>query len=278
MEKYIALWLTRRSAKFMFLATGVRLPAGRYRICPDNVFEPPCKVEKSADFKSPLSFGAFSNTNGDSQEGIVFRAKIGRYCSIAKNAKVGLLQHPPTWMGMSSRFYNQEELGWRRFVGKDVSVLTFASQKLTEIGHDVWIGDGAAIMTGFKIGDGAIVAAGAVVTHDVPPYAIVGGVPARVIKYRFDADTIKQLLDLQWWRYDVADLGDVNWADVHEAMATIRKRLAEHPEIRPYNPKPVTAKDLTPYSWKRPFFFEWTKKSVRMKLFGVWVVHKVFGR
>lgn len=72
----------------------------------------------------------------------------------------------------------------------------------TEIGHDVWIGARVIIMAGLKIGTGAVIGAGAVVTKDVPPYAIVGGVPAAVLRYRFDEDTIKALLNSEWWRLE----------------------------------------------------------------------------
>ena len=79
-----------------------------------------------------------------------------------------------------------------------------------EIGNDVWIAAGAQILHKVKVGDGAVIGAGAIVTHDVPPYAIVVGVPARVIGYRCDEKSIKALLDIQWW----------NWSDemLTEAM------------------------------------------------------------
>lgn len=76
---------------------------------------------------------------------------------------------------------------------------------LCEIGNDVWIATGAVLVCGnhaLKIGDGAVVAAGAVVTKDVPPYAVVAGCPAEIIKYRFDKDTIEKLLNLKWWDKD----------------------------------------------------------------------------
>jgi virginiamycin A acetyltransferase len=72
----------------------------------------------------------------------------------------------------------------------------------TEIGHDVWIGYEATIMPGVKIGSGAIIASKSVVTSDVAPYSVVGGNPSRLIKYRFDEDTIKTLLDIAWWDWN----------------------------------------------------------------------------
>lgn len=77
---------------------------------------------------------------------------------------------------------------------------------LKPVGNDVWIGAKVFIKAGIEVGDGAIISAGAVVTKDVPPYAIVGGVPSKVIKYRFDIDTIQRLLKLQWWEYNVFPL------------------------------------------------------------------------
>lgn len=71
------------------------------------------------------------------------------------------------------------------------------------IGNDVWIGYEAVIMPGVHIGDGAIIGTRAVVTKDVPPYAIMGGVPARIIKYRFDDPAIQMLLKIKWWDWDI---------------------------------------------------------------------------
>jgi acetyltransferase-like isoleucine patch superfamily enzyme len=77
---------------------------------------------------------------------------------------------------------------------------------ITNIGNDVWIGDKVIVIGGITIGDGAVVGAGAVVTHDVPPYAIVAGVPAKVIKYRFDDEKIRKLLDLKWWDWSEEEI------------------------------------------------------------------------
>jgi len=82
----------------------------------------------------------------------------------------------------------------------------FEELKRTQIGNDVWIGARAIVLDGISIGDGAVIAAGAVVTKDVPPYAIVGGVPAKLIRYRFEDDVIQELLKWKWWDLSLDDL------------------------------------------------------------------------
>jgi len=82
-----------------------------------------------------------------------------------------------------------------------------------KIGHDVWIGANAVIMRGVKIGNGAVIAAGAIVNKDVEPYSIVGGVPARHLKYRFDKETIERLLKSEWWNLDISNFIGIDASD-----------------------------------------------------------------
>lgn len=99
------------------------------------------------------------------------------------------------------------------------------------IGHDVWIGHGVTILDGVKIGNGAVIGAGAVVTKDIPPYAIAVGNPAQVIKYRFDEETIKKLLAVKWWNWDLKKI-----ADNMPLMTDIEKFLETHysPELEDF--------------------------------------------
>ena len=128
------------------------------------------------------------------------RLLIGKFCSIACGAKF-LFNSANHALGSLSTypfpiFYDEWGLD-----GKNVADAWDNKGDIT-LGNDVWIGYEAVILAGVTIGDGAIIGARAVVTRDVPPYAIVGGVPARLIRRRFDEATIESLLALQWWDWE----------------------------------------------------------------------------
>jgi virginiamycin A acetyltransferase len=123
---------------------------------------------------------------------------IGSYCSIASHVTVVLSNHDYRHAS-TYPFTLISDFG-------PVSPKPFPNRhELTNgdvrIGNDVWIGQNASIMSGVNVGDGAVIANSAIVTHDVPPYAIVGGSPAKIIKYRFTEDQVKQLLEIRWWDF-----------------------------------------------------------------------------
>jgi len=123
-------------------------------------------------------------------------SEIGAYCSIAPGAKIGGLgRHPTDWISTHPAFYST--LGQAGLAFADKDMVDECVQ--TKIGNDVWIGTNAIIMDGVTVHDGAVIGAGAVVTKDVPPYAVVGGVPAKVIRYRFSDEIIDEIRSLQWW-------------------------------------------------------------------------------
>ncbi|WP_409438700.1 CatB-related O-acetyltransferase [Pseudomonas sp.] len=134
-----------------------------------------------------LSVGAYTYIRGGSELYLV--QSIGRFCSIGNNVLIGQERdtHPVHWA--TSHPFASDEAGLP-YQGK---------QKMSVIGHDVWIGRDAMIMDGLSVGTGAVIAARALVTKDVPPYAIVGGSPARIIRYRFAPELIERLLASQWW-------------------------------------------------------------------------------
>lgn len=127
--------------------------------------------------------------------------KIGRYCSISHDVKIGLAPHPTTWLTSNAIFCNPS-----REIVKERKFQAIEQVGYTSISHDVWIGSSALIMAGVKIGTGAIIGAGSVITKDIPPYAIVVGVPGKVIKYRFPENVIEQLLLSEWWKKEPEEL------------------------------------------------------------------------
>lgn len=144
-----------------------------------------------------VSLGDYSYIGGDCK---VMNAIIGKFVSIGPSVWIGgLPSHPLNLKSTFPGFYQKDS----SFYGVDPEYEYIESEfKQVRIGNDVWIGARAMIMDGVSVGDGAVIAAGAVVTKDVPPYAIVGGVPARIIKYRFPEQKIHEMLESQWWNED----------------------------------------------------------------------------
>jgi acetyltransferase-like isoleucine patch superfamily enzyme len=128
----------------------------------------------------------------------VQNARIGKFCSIAPEVRIGLGRHPTHFVSSYPGFYSPKASATINFGATH----EFQEYLPVTIGNDVYIGSRSLIMDGIEIGDGAVVAAGAVVTKDVPPYAIVGGVPAKVLKYRFQQDTVSKLLKMKWWEWE----------------------------------------------------------------------------
>lgn len=122
--------------------------------------------------------------------------EIGSFCSIAKNVVITGMNHPTNYITTNPIIYFKS----RGFIKEDrLDLINKDKNKKVIIGNDVWIGTNVTILPSVKIGNGAIVGAGSVVTKDIPDYAIVVGVPAKVIGYRFDENEIKLLNESKWW-------------------------------------------------------------------------------
>ena len=139
---------------------------------------------------------------------IIKYCSIGKFCAISWNVSIGGANHNVDNLAVSPL---------HRIINVPVENYSSFENETVVIGNDVWIAAGAHILRGVTIGDGAVVAANSVVTKDVPPYSIVGGVPARIIKYRFSKEIITQLIEIQWW----------NWSDekLEKAKLLFREKV-----------------------------------------------------
>jgi acetyltransferase-like isoleucine patch superfamily enzyme len=135
-------------------------------------------------------------------------AEIGNFCSIGPDVRIGLGIHPTNFMSTFPAFYSIGKQCQITFVEKN----HFIENGNIVIGNDVWIGYNATILDNITIGDGAIIGAGALVTKDVAPFSIVGGVPARLIKKRFEQEQIEKLLKLKWWNKNE------EWIKIHAPL------------------------------------------------------------
>ena len=162
-------------------------------------FEGSNRILERTLFRGSLGYGSYIGRDCN------ISAKIGRYCALASNINVVTGTHPTKdFVSIHPAFFSKEGQAGITYVKENCyQEHIYAREDYpVVIGNDVWIGFGVTILSGVTIGDGAIVAAGAVVTKDVEPYSIVGGVPAKIIRYRFTQEQIQKLMDLQWWDKD----------------------------------------------------------------------------
>lgn len=155
-----------------------------------------CDIDKSARASvgcsfSKLKMGRYSYTGSACN---ITDARIGNFCSIGGGCDIGGGMHPMDYVSTSPVF-----LKGRNILRKNFAKHPYVASETVIIGNDVWIGDGVFIKAGVHIGDGAIIGAHAVVVHDVEPFSIVAGIPAKEIRKRFDSETIEKLQVLKWW-------------------------------------------------------------------------------
>ncbi len=199
--------------------------------------EPPVNFLGKFQFNTDGRIGAFTYFHSGVS---MLCESIGRYCSVAGGFRVGDHEHPIDWLSTNPFQYNDERFAFHP-AGRATRIpeesCDFRGQSPI-IGNDVWIGARVSILRGVTVGDGAILASGAVVAKDVPPYAIVGGVPAKVIRYRFDDATIDRLQQVRWWRFSPEQLDGIDFTDVHAALDEIERRIADG--MQPFEPEWVT--------------------------------------
>jgi len=171
---------------------------------------------------------------GMNEHGFIARATIGSFCAFGARNAVNPFNHPTDWLSIHEFQYHPRSFDWvpeyNDFIRLERTPEMF---RHVTIGSDVWTGHNVNVMPGVNVGDGAIIAAGSVVTKDVPPFAIVAGVPAQVKRYRFSERVIERLLRLKWWELELSDLSGLPFRDIERCLDRLEEIRARKPAVRP---------------------------------------------
>ena len=190
----------------------------------DSTIRGPLYLNRNTQIGPGADIGAWFGMNAD---GFVARAKIGRYCAFGARTSINPFNHPADWLSIHEFQYHPRSFDWVP-EWNEIERLERTPDMFERvtIGSDVWTGHNVNVMPGVNVGDGAIIAAGAVVTRDVPSFAIVAGVPATVRRMRFPERTIERLLRVRWWDMELRELSGLPFRDVERCLDLIEERRA----------------------------------------------------
>jgi acetyltransferase-like isoleucine patch superfamily enzyme len=206
-----------RTGEFVDLHERIRVGPGS-RIFRSTI-KGPLYLNRNSQFGPDVVAGKYTGMN---ESCYIARGSIGAYCSIGARTAINPFNHPTQWLSTHEFQYHPNSYDWVAEY-QDFARLERSSDMFGKatIGNDVWTGHNVNILADVTIGDGAVVAAGSVVTKDVPPYAIAAGVPAAVKGYRFADSVIERLLKLKWWDLELSQLSGLPFRDIERCMDLI---------------------------------------------------------
>ena len=208
------------SREFIFNAGG-RIAVSAY-VHPSVSLTIPIDIADNVIIYGNSEIGQFSYVNVGCV--VYSNTSIGKFCSIGRSVEIGLAQHPISYLS-THPFQCANSLFTKFPAYSEIKRKPWSFHPPTKIGNDVWIGAKVNILSGINIENGAVIAAGSVVTKDVPPYAIVGGMPAKVIKMRFSEEIIEKLEKIRWWDLELDVLKNLPFENIEECIAILEQRV-----------------------------------------------------
>jgi acetyltransferase-like isoleucine patch superfamily enzyme len=211
-----------KSGDWTFVHQGMKIGTGS-RIVSSTV-EGPLYLNRNTQLGPDVTAGKYLGMN---ENCFIARAAIGAFCSIGARTAINPFNHPINWLSIHEFQYHARSFDWisdyREMKRLDRTPDMF---QRVSIGNDVWMGHNVNVLSGVTVGDGAVIGAGSVVTKPVPPYAVVAGVPAKLVRYRFDERTIERLLAVRWWEFDLPELSGLNFRDVVDCLHILEEMRA----------------------------------------------------
>jgi acetyltransferase-like isoleucine patch superfamily enzyme len=196
-------------------------PEPYLRILPDSriiktIVRGPLYMNRNSQLGPDSSVGKYSGFN---ESCFAARCDVGSYCAIGARCAINPFNHPTTWLSTHEFQYHAKAYDWvPEYTDLERLSRTPDMYSRVTIGNDVWFGHNVNVLAGVSIGDGAVVAAGSVVSKDVPPYAIVAGVPATIKRVRFPENTIERLLQVKWWDLELEQLSGLPFRDIDRCL------------------------------------------------------------
>jgi acetyltransferase-like isoleucine patch superfamily enzyme len=185
----------------------------------------PLYLNKNTQLGPDVTTGKYFGMN---ESCFIARAEVGAYGAIGARTSINPFNHPTDWLSINEFQYHPNSFDWVEEY-RDLERLERTPDmfEFVRIGNDVWMGHNVNVMAGVSVGDGAVVAAGSVVTKDVPPYAIVAGCPAVIRRYRFPERIIERLLAVRWWDFELKSLSGLNFREIDDCLPRLEELRAE---------------------------------------------------